>query len=46
MANRHVMISAERTRGDQFATLMTPSLYSAEVGLLWKDAAYIALPSK
>jgi CRISPR-associated endonuclease/helicase Cas3 len=43
MANRHVMISAEETRGDQFATLMTPSLYSAEMGLVWENAAYIAL---
>jgi CRISPR-associated endonuclease/helicase Cas3 len=43
MANRHVMIVAEGTRGDQFATLMTPSLYSAEMGLLWEDASYIAL---
>ena len=43
MANWHVMIAAEGTRGDQFATLMTPGLYSAEMGLVWEDAAYIAL---
>ena len=43
MANRHVMIAAEGIRGDQFATLITPSLYSAEIGLVWEDAAYIAL---
>ena len=43
MANRHVMIAAEGTRGDQFATLMTPGLYTAEMGFVWEDAAYIAL---
>ena len=43
MANRHVMIAAEGTRGDQFATLMTPGLYTAETGFVWEDAAYIAL---
>ena len=43
MANRHVMLAAESIRGDQFAVLMTPSLYSAEIGLVWEDAEYIAL---
>ena len=43
MANGHVRLEAERLRGDQFAVLRTPSLYKPETGLLWEDAAYIAL---
>ncbi len=43
MANGHVRIAAEGLRGDQFAVLRTPSLYKPDTGLLWEDAAYIAL---
>jgi CRISPR-associated endonuclease/helicase Cas3 len=43
MANMHAMIAAESILGAQFATLMTPGLYTAEMGLVWEDAAYIAL---
>ena len=33
----------ERLRGDQFAVLMTKSLYRQDVGLVWEDAEYLAL---
>ena len=43
VANRHVLFAEERLRGDQFAVLQTPSLYTSEAGLVWEDAAYLAL---
>jgi CRISPR-associated endonuclease/helicase Cas3 len=30
---------------DQFAELVTPSLYTREIGLLWEDADYLGLES-
>lgn len=39
----HVALNAESIRGDQFAVLRTLNLYKPETGLLWEDAAYIAL---
>jgi CRISPR-associated endonuclease/helicase Cas3 len=43
MANGHVTLEAEGIRGDQFAVLRAPYLYTKEIGLIWEDAAYIAL---
>jgi CRISPR-associated endonuclease/helicase Cas3 len=43
MANGHVKLEAEALRGNQFAVLRTPSLYTQKMGLLWEDADYIAL---
>ena len=37
----HVAFFEERLRGDQFAVLMTKSLYREEVGLVWEDAEYL-----
>ena len=38
----HVAFVAERLRGDQFAVLVTQSIYRPEVGLVWEDAEYLA----
>ena len=43
IANGHVRFEKEGLRGNQFAVLQTPSLYSPEAGLIWEDAAYLAL---
>jgi CRISPR-associated endonuclease/helicase Cas3 len=43
MANGHVKLEAEQLRGDQFAVLRTPSLYKPKTGLVWEDAAFLAL---
>jgi CRISPR-associated endonuclease/helicase Cas3 len=43
IANGHVRFTEEKCRGDQFAVLQTPSLYTEEAGLIWEDAGYIAL---
>jgi CRISPR-associated endonuclease/helicase Cas3 len=37
----HVVFVEPRLRGEQFAVLTTPSLYTQEVGLLWEDADYL-----
>jgi CRISPR-associated endonuclease/helicase Cas3 len=39
----HVRFLEEDLRGDQFALLQTPSLYTEETGLFWDDAEYLAL---
>jgi CRISPR-associated endonuclease/helicase Cas3 len=39
----HVRFLEEDLRGDQFAVLQTPSLYTEETGLFWDDAEYLAL---
>ncbi|MGH6800490.1 MAG: CRISPR-associated helicase/endonuclease Cas3, partial [Methylocella sp.] len=41
LANGHVRFV--EGFGDQFAELMTGSLYSEEIGLLWEDAEYLGL---
>jgi CRISPR-associated endonuclease/helicase Cas3 len=41
--NEHVKFECPDLRGDQFAVLKTPSLYTDELGLLWEDADYLAL---
>jgi len=38
----HAAFFEEATRGDQFAVLVTDSLYKDEVGLVWEDADYLA----
>lgn len=43
IANRHVRFTEEGLRGDQFAVLQTPSLYTDEAGLIWEHAPYMAL---
>lgn len=43
LANGHVRFVEPELRGDQFAVLETASLYSAEIGLLWEDADYLAV---
>ena len=37
----HVKFAEETLRDDQFAVLVTDSLYDPEVGLLWEDAETI-----
>ena len=37
----HVKFVEESLRGDQFAVLVSDSLYEQEVGLLWEDAEYL-----
>ncbi|MEO1091998.1 MAG: CRISPR-associated endonuclease Cas3'' [Pseudomonadota bacterium] len=39
--NGHVAFAAPDLRGDQFAVLMTGSLYTREIGLRWDDADYL-----
>jgi CRISPR-associated endonuclease/helicase Cas3 len=39
----HVRFFAENLRCDQFAVLVTPSLYREDTGLIWEDAEYLAL---
>ncbi|MBJ7545126.1 CRISPR-associated endonuclease Cas3'' [Rhodomicrobium udaipurense] len=41
MANGHVTLMAEDIRGDQFAVLQAPHLYTKETGLIWEDADYL-----
>ncbi|ADP70484.1 metal dependent phosphohydrolase [Rhodomicrobium vannielii ATCC 17100] len=41
MANRHVALKAEDIRGDQFAVLQAPHLYTKETGLLWEDGSLL-----
>jgi len=38
----HVAFAEQAKRGEQFAVLLTKSLYRQEVGLLWEDAEYLA----
>ena len=38
----HVTFAQEKLRGDQFAVLVTNSLYDPDVGLVWEDAEYLA----
>jgi CRISPR-associated endonuclease/helicase Cas3 len=38
----HVTFMEKSLRGEQFAFLLTKSLYDQEVGLLWEDAEYLA----
>lgn len=42
LTNGHVAFERPDLRADQFAVLKTTSLYTADVGLLWEDAAYLA----
>ncbi|WP_348633717.1 CRISPR-associated helicase Cas3' [Martelella mediterranea] len=42
LANGQVRFVEPELRGDQFAVLENASLYSAEIGLLWEDADYLA----
>ena len=44
-ANGHARFVHEKEYGDQFAVLVTGSLYREETGLLWEDAGYLALES-
>ncbi len=37
----HVAFFEKEKRGDQFAVLMTKSLYQEDVGLVWEDAEYL-----
>ncbi|WP_338049009.1 hypothetical protein [Rhodoligotrophos defluvii] len=37
----HVVFAQADKRGEQFAVLVTGSLYRAEVGLSWEDAEYL-----
>lgn len=39
----HVTFAAPKVRGDQFAVLRTPSLYTRETGLIWEDAEYLSI---
>jgi len=41
MANRHVALKAEHIRGDQFAVLQAPHLYTKETGLIWEDGSLL-----
>lgn len=41
--NGHVRFAEVRKRGEQFALLVTESLYEPEVGLVWEDADYMSL---
>jgi len=41
LANGHLQL--EKGFGDQFAVLMTESLYRDDVGLLWEDADYLQI---
>jgi len=41
--NWHVRFAHPELRGEQFAVLVTESLYTDEEGLLWDDAEYMAL---
>lgn len=43
--NGHAAFVRTDLRGDQFAVLQNVSLYRAEVGLMWEDAAYLAAES-
>jgi CRISPR-associated endonuclease/helicase Cas3 len=43
IAKEHVRFFAENLRNDQFAVLVTPSLYREDTGLMWEDAEYLAL---
>lgn len=43
VASGHVVFVEERLRRDQFALLMTQSLYGSDAGLLWEDAEYLGL---
>lgn len=39
----HVRYAAPEVRGDQFAVLQTPSLYTPDAGLIWEDGEYLSL---
>ncbi|WP_127076844.1 CRISPR-associated endonuclease Cas3'' [Rhodomicrobium lacus] len=41
MANGHVTLMAEDIRGDQFAVLQAPHLYTKETGLIWEDGSLL-----
>ncbi|MBT3070303.1 CRISPR-associated endonuclease Cas3'' [Rhodomicrobium sp. Az07] len=41
MSNRHVALKAEGIRGDQFAVLQAPHLYTKETGLIWEDCSLL-----
>jgi CRISPR-associated endonuclease/helicase Cas3 len=43
IACEHVKFVEEQARGDQFAVLITESLYERDVGLVWEDAEYLVL---
>jgi CRISPR-associated endonuclease/helicase Cas3 len=43
LANGHVRFEQEKRFGDQFAMLVTGSLYKAGVGLVWENAEYLGL---
>jgi CRISPR-associated endonuclease/helicase Cas3 len=43
LANGHVSFVAPKDFGDQFAVLMTDSLYHKDFGLFWEDADYLGL---
>lgn len=38
----HVAFMEKASRGDQFAVLLTKSLYQQDVGLVWEDAEYLS----
>jgi CRISPR-associated endonuclease/helicase Cas3 len=42
IACQHVRFVEEELRRDQFAVLVTESLYDRDVGLIWEDAEYLA----
>lgn len=43
IANRHVRFEREQCFGDQFAVLVTGSLYTDDIGLLWENGEYLGL---
>lgn len=43
--NGHVAFERPDLRGDQFAVLKSEGLYKDEIGLLWKNAEYLAIDS-
>lgn len=43
LANGHVAFVRPDLRADQFAVLQTESLYTEAAGLIWEDAAYLAV---
>lgn len=45
MAAGHVRLEHEALRGDQFAVLQKPDLYTEEIGLLWENAEYLSADS-
>jgi CRISPR-associated endonuclease/helicase Cas3 len=44
MAAGHVVLKAEKLRGDQFAVLVRDDLYRRETGLVWEDGEYLENP--